>query len=230
MRPDDVVGALLVTLLARPGSGVFRAGPPPVTRGELLGDDAALIARYLAGDVKAFELLVVRHARFAGAVATAVVGDYDAAKDVVQEAFVKVLEGLGAVDDPARFKGWLRNVVRTTALDHLRRRKVTGRAAEALPGQDEEGGPPLAAPDVTPDDLLERDELRALVRDEVALLPESQREVVLLKYLDGRSYEEIAELTGLTVNTIESRLFRARATLRRRLAERFGPADAAASA
>lgn len=199
-------------------------------RGDLLGDDAALIGRYLAGDVKAFELLVVRHARFAGAVATAVVGDYDAAKDVVQEAFVKVLEGLRSVDDPARFKGWLRNVVRSTALDHLRRRKVTGRAAEALPGQDEEGGPPLPAPDVTPDDLLEKDELRALVRDEVALLPESQREVVLLKYLDGRSYEEIAELTGLTVNTIESRLFRARATLRRRLAERFGPADAAASA
>jgi RNA polymerase sigma-70 factor (ECF subfamily) len=199
-----------------------------VARGELTGDDPALIRRYLAGDVAAFELLVARHARLAGAVALSVVSDYDAAKDVVQEAFVKVLEGLRALDDPASFRGWLRNVVRTTALDHLRRRKVTGRAAEALPGQDEDDGRALPGPDVTPDDLLQRAELRAHVREEVALLPESQREVVLLKYLDGRSYEEIADLTGLTVNTIESRLFRARATLRKRLAERFGPSDVGA--
>lgn len=220
MRPDDVLHLLLVTALR----------PVSAPRGDLLGDDAALIGRYLAGDVKAFELLVARHARLAGAVATSVMGDYDLARDVVQEAFVKVLEGLGALSDRGSFKGWLRNVVRTTALDHLRRKKVVGRAAEALPGHDDDGGPALPAPGVTPDDLLEQDELRARVRDEVALLPESQREVVLLKYLDGRSYEEIAELTGLTVNTIESRLFRARTTLRRRLAERFGPGDPAVGA
>lgn len=196
------------------------------TTGDLLGDDTALIRRHLAGDQKAFELLVVRHARLAGAVAMSVVGEYDLAKDVVQEAFLKVIEGLGALDDPARFRGWLRNVVRTTALDLLRRRKVTGRAAQGLPGQDEDDdSAPLPSPDVTPDDLLERDELRAQVREEISALPESQREVVFLKYLDGRSYEEIADVTGLTINTIESRLFRARATLRKRLAERFGSSD-----
>jgi RNA polymerase sigma-70 factor, ECF subfamily len=199
--------------------------PMTALRGELLGDDALLVRRYLGGDAKAFELLVARHARLAGAVALSVVSDYDAAKDVVQEAFLKALEGLSALEDPAAFKGWLRNVVRTTALDHLRRRKVTGRAAEALPGQDEDDGAPLPAPDVGPDDLMQKAELRERVREEVAQLPESQREVVLLKYLDGRSYEEIADVTGLTVNTIESRLFRARATLRKRLAERFGPSD-----
>lgn len=193
-------------------------------RSELL-DDGALIRRYLGGDVKAFDLLVVRHARLAGAVALSVVADYDAAKDVVQESFVKVLEGLATLEDASRFRGWLRNVVRTTALDHLRRRKVVGRAAQELPGQDDDGGPALPAPDVGPDDLLARAELRAQVREEIAHLPESQREVVLLKYLDGRSYEEIADITGLTVNTIESRLFRARATLRRRLAERFSGSD-----
>lgn len=200
----------------RQGAGVTS------TPAALFGDDAALVRRYTSGDRKALELLVARHARLAGAVAFSVVGDYHAAKDVVQEAFVKVMDGLGALDEPERFRGWLRNVVRTTALDHLRRRKVTGRAADALPGQDDEEGPPLPAPDIRPDDLLANAELRALIRDEVAALGESQREVVILKYLDGRSYEEIADITGLSVATIESRLFRARATLRRRLAARLG--------
>lgn len=186
--------------------------------------DAALIGRFLRGDAKAFELLVSRHTRYAGAVAMGVVCDYHAALDVVQEAFVKVLQGLGELEDPERFQPWLRHVVRSTALDHLRRRKVTGRSAEALPGQDEESDP-LPAPGLQPEDLLEQAELRAQVREEIAALPESQREIVYLKYLEGMSYEEIAEATGLTVNTIESRLFRARASLRKRLVERFG-ADA----
>jgi len=194
---------------------------------DLLGDDAALIRRFKAGEGKAFELLVARHTRFAGAVATSVTGDYHAGLDVVQEAFIKVLDGIWQLDDPGRFRGWLRNVVRTTALDHLRRRKVTGRSAEALPGQDEETGEPLPAPDLKPDDVLARGELREQVRAEIAELPETQREVVYLKYLEGLSYEEIASATGLTVNTIESRLFRARAKLRKRLVARFGPAPSA---
>lgn len=200
------------------------APEPPLARPSLeLGrtTDAALVLRFRQGDAKAFELLVARHTRFAGAVAMGVVNDYHAALDVVQEAFVKVLEGLSALEDPERFQAWLRHVVRTTSLDHLRRRKVVGRSAEALPGEDDESQP-LPAPGLEPEDVLEQAELRARVREEIASLPESQREVVYLKYLEGMSYEEIADVTGLTINTIESRLFRARASLRKRLAERFG--------
>lgn len=191
-------------------------------RGDLLGDDAALVRRCQAGDAKSFEVLVARHTRFAGAVAMSVVSDYHAAMDVVQEAFVKVLSGLGKLEDPKRFKGWLRHIVRTTAIDWLRRRKVAGRSGESLPGQDDESSP-LPAPDLRPEDLMERAELREQVRAEISGLPESQREIVMLKYLDGLSYEEISRATGLTVSTIESRLFRARTALRARLVARFGP-------
>ncbi len=193
-------------------------------RSELLGDDAALVRRAQAGDRKAFELLVARYTRFAGAVAMGVVGDYHVALDVVQEGFVKVLRGLDRLDDPARFKPWLRNVVRTSALDALRRRRVVGRTGAPLPGDDEESAP-LPAPGPPPEELLAQAELREQVREEIGALPETQREVVMLKYLDGLSYEEIAGATGLTVATIESRLFRARTTLRRRLAVRFGGAE-----
>src|SRR5688572_27550783 len=104
-------------------------------RADLLGDDAALVIRSQQGDTKAFELLVARHTRLAGAVALSVVSDYHAALDVVQEAFVKVLSGIGKLEEPARFSSWLRHVVKSTAIDHLRRKRVTGRAPDPLPGQ-----------------------------------------------------------------------------------------------
>lgn len=187
----------------------------------LLGDTESLVVRSQAGDTAAFELLVARHTRFAGSVALAVVSDYHAALDVVQEAFVKVLSKLDSLEDPRRFRSWLRNVVRSTALDSLRRKKVVGRSGEPLPGGDEESEP-LPSPALSPEELLEQSELRAQVREVVGTLPESQREVVILKYLEGLSYEEIADATGLTVSTIESRLFRARNSLRARLSARFG--------
>lgn len=192
-----------------------------MSRSPLLGDDAALVSRAQRGDTKAFELLVARHTRLAGAVALSVVSDYHLAMDVVQESFVKVLSGIGKLEEPGRFRGWLRHIVRTTAIDALRRRKVAGRTGEALPGQDDESAP-LPSPDLQPDDVLAQAELREQVREEIAALPESQREVVMLKYLEGLSYEEIAKLTGLTVSTIESRLFRARRALQDRLSRRFG--------
>lgn len=190
--------------------------------------DETLVRRSQAGDRKALELLVARHTRFAGAVALSVVRDYHAALDVVQEAFVKVYQRLEGLDDPARFRPWLRNVVRTTALDSLRRSKVVGRHGEQLPGEDEEGGSTtLPTPDLGPEELTQQAELRAQVREVVTTLPESQQELITLKYLDGASYEEIAEALDLTVSSVESRLFRARAALRKRLVARFGARELA---
>lgn len=195
-----------------------RATPP-----QGASEDASLVLQSQNGDRKAFELLVARHTRFAGAVALSVVRDYHTALDVVQESFVKVYQRLEGLEDPARFKGWLRNVVKTTALDSLRRSKVVGRSGEQLPGEDEEGhSTTLPTPDLGPAELSEQAELRAQVREVVTTLPESQRELITLKYLEGASYEEIAKALDLSVSGVESRLFRARAALRKRLVARFG--------
>ncbi len=185
--------------------------------------DETLVLRSQAGERKALELLVARHTRFAGAVALSVVRDYHSAMDVVQEAFVKVYQRLDGLEDPKRFRPWLRNVVKTTALDSLRRSKVVGRHGEQLPGEDDEGGSTtLPTPDLGPAELSEQSELRAQVREVVTSLPESQRELITLKYLEGASYEEIAKALDLSVSGVESRLFRARAALRKRLVVRFG--------
>jgi RNA polymerase sigma-70 factor (ECF subfamily) len=166
------------------------------------------------GDRRAFEQLVTRYTRFAGAVAYGVTGDFHAARDVVQESFLKVFSSLGSLQSPDRFRAWLRNVVRTTALDWRRRNKKGIQSLDALDSDDGD----LKAPDRGDplSDVAEQGELRARVRDEIDRLPPSHREVVALKYLDGRSYEEIEVITGLSQATIESRLFRARQKLKNR--------------
>jgi RNA polymerase sigma-70 factor (ECF subfamily) len=176
--------------------------------------DARLVSRVTEGDEKAFEQLVVRYSRFAGAVAYAVTGDFHAARDVVQESFIKVHSSLGSLQSPEKFRAWLRNVVRTTALDWRRRNKKGVQSLDAL--DPDEGEPHAPARDETALSQADQGEFRARVREEIDRLPESHREIVSLKYLDGKSYEEIEAITGLSQATIESRLFRARQKLKTR--------------
>ncbi len=182
--------------------------------------DAELIHRYRRGDVAAFEVLVGRYTRLAGAIAYNVLGDYAAAADAVQEAFLKVHESAADLREPERFKSWLYGVVRTCALDAVRRRRR--RPATSLTALDGAENEVVDAGLSEPAAGLERQEVERAVLDAVRELPESYREVVVLKYLDERSYKEIAEILGITIETIESRLFRARRLLKTKLAQYAG--------
>lgn len=186
-------------------------------------EDARLIERVCSGDMRAFATLVERHERLAGAVAYAVTGEWHSSRDVVQESFLKVHTSLSSLKEPEKFKSWLRNVVRTTALDWRRRNKKGVQSLDALESPEGENLM-LEAPNTgPPEQVTDTDELRRRVREEIEKLPESHREVVALKYLDGRSYDEIAALTGLSQATIESRLFRARQKLKARFERILGP-------
>jgi RNA polymerase sigma-70 factor, ECF subfamily len=135
--------------------------------------------------------------------------EHDAA-DVVQDSFIKVYRKLETLKDQNSFRSWLRNIVRSTALDRLRRR----RHHLSLDGGEEDVSFEPIAEDVNPEELLQSRELRKEIRRRILSLPEAQREVVSLKYIEGLSYEEIAKLTQSSVSSVESRLHRARARLR----------------
>jgi RNA polymerase sigma-70 factor, ECF subfamily len=186
-------------------------------------EDARIIERFCVGDKQAFEALVQRHFRLAMAVAYDVTGDFDAAKDVVQESFLKLYTILPSLKEPEKFKSYFRNVVRTTALDWRRKNKKGVQSLDALEGPEGESLGVEAPDSSPPEQVTDKDELRKKVRDEIARLPESHREVVALKYLGGKSYEEIGALTGLSRATIESRLFRARQKLKTRFERLLGP-------
>jgi len=171
------------------------------------------VRAFQRGEQGAFDALVVRYVRLAGAVAFGVLGDYEQAADVVQDAFLKAHEALRELREPERWKGWLSGIVRTTAIDALRRRR---RAPGAL--ADVEGGAvDLADSGERPQAGAESHERKAAVLEAVRALPESYREVVAMKYLDERSYKEISDALGISIETIESRLFRARKLLKTKL-------------
>ena len=171
---------------------------------------AELVARARRGEPSAFDQLVRRHLRAAYAVALAVLGRAADADDVAQEAFVTALERLDDCREPARFSGWLIQIVRNRAKNALEKRKLRDSAGEltdvAVPGH---------AGDVV---------LRAQLLAALATLTPVQREIVLLHDLDGWTHAELADALGLSEVNCRQHLFTARRALRTELA-RLAPEE-----
>lgn len=166
--------------------------------------DELLVLESQAGDEAALAELVRRwHPRLL-AHAIRLVGDQDAAGDVVQEAWIGIVRGIGRIDDPARFAGWARRVVANKAADWIRRRQVDRRTAPL----DTSSAPAAAAAAGQ-----SSDESR-IVRDAIAGLDEAHRAVVTLHYIEDMGVAEIAAVLDIPVGTVKSRLHTARERLR----------------
>jgi RNA polymerase sigma-70 factor (ECF subfamily) len=172
--------------------------------------DAALVARVRAGEARAADQLLERYLRACRAVALAVTGNEADADDACQEGFVAAMERIDTCRNPARFGGWLLQIVRNRARNLVRHHAT--RAAESLDLHEVAGGESAAAE-------VERGELRGRLLAALAELPEAQREVVLLHDLEGWKHEEIAGHLRLAAGTVRSHLHHARRRLRRILSE-----------
>lgn len=186
---------------------------PPVAE-PAAGDSAEFVARLRAGDRRAFEELVRAHQHRVYGLALRMLGDAAEAQDVAQEAFLRAHLGLAEFRGDARLSTWLYTIASRLCLNRLAgsERRLTrpgdealGRVVDVRPG---------------PDEALERDELDAALHRAIAELPEERRVVAVLRDIDGLAYEEIAEILGLPVGTVRSRLHRARLDLKDKL-ERF---------
>ncbi len=172
-------------------------------------DDAVLIEEILGGRRERYALLVERYQEPLFRHAHGMVGDPDAAADLVQEAFVKAYTSLASCQEPARFGAWVFRIVRNRCMDWLkdvRRQHVEldEGTAQAPAGYD-------------PGEALERSELDREVRLALDALPHAQREAFLLKHVEGRSYEEMSEMLGASVSALKMRVMRAREVLQERL-------------
>lgn len=183
-------------------------------RPEALGD-TDLVHRYLAGSERAFAVLMGRYqGRLHGFIAR-MVGDRDRAEDLVQEAFIRVARHLRRFDDTKKFSTWLYTIASNLAKNELRNRSrnpvVLFQAIAGGRGDDDDRPVDFEDPAERPDGALERRELRAVIDAAVARLPRHHREAFVLRELEGRPYEEIAEITRANLGTVKSRLNRARA-------------------
>ncbi len=188
-------------------------------------DEMEMIARAQRGDLSAFNRLVMAYQNLAYNVAYRIMGDADAAADVCQEAFLSAFKHIRALRSSS-FKSWLIRIVTNMCYDHLRyQRRRPARSLEALTSSDETGEDPdhaawLTSGDASPEDVVMSHELAAHIQRGIATLPADQRVIMVLSDVQGFSYQEIAEITGIPLGTVKSRLSRARARLREYLATR----------
>jgi len=187
-------------------------------------EDRRLVDRAKAGDVRAFEALVRRYERWVFTLALRMVGDRGDAEDIAQEVFLKAYRGLQGFRGGSRFSTWLYAIASHHCLSYLAGRGSRVRRAERTGNPtDRQGGVLPSALDRVadaspgPDAVLERHELRRVIQNELVQLTEQHRIVLILRDIQGMSYEGIAETLGVELGTVRSRLHRARMELKARL-------------
>lgn len=175
---------------------------------------AELVRRAQAGELAAFNQLVVQYQDAAYSLALRFLGDREAAEDATQEAFIRAYRGIARFQGD-RFRSWLLTIVANAARDELRRRKR--RVTRSIDQSRDDPERPAIDPaddDPGPEALAEQLELRGVLERALASLPEDARMAVLLVDVHGMSYEEVANAVAIPVGTVRSRLSRARARLR----------------
>lgn len=182
-------------------------------------EDRALISQARTGSTEAFRLLVERHQRRAFAIAIGLVRDENDAREIVQEAFLRVYRGLESFEGTSSFFTWLYRIVTNLAIDLMR--KPSRRETEPLDhaALDENGeGLLLARIDgADPAAAVRRGEIRRRIQAALDELPPYHRGVIVMREVEGMSYEEMAVAMGVSKGTIMSRLFHARRKLQRAL-------------
>ena len=172
--------------------------------------DGEVVDRVLNGDREAFRVLVRRHQDMLYGHAMRMTGRSDVAADLVQSSLVKAYASLDRCRNPDKFGAWAFRIVTNRCKDYLKnvRRKDVGLdAAAPVPGS------------MDPGDDLEQSELRRRLDWAMDQLPEDQREAFVLKHQEGRSYNEMSELIGMSVGALKMRVHRARETLKELLDE-----------
>ncbi len=196
-------------------------------------EDRALIAQAQGGDpnsaidaavrASAFRKLVERHQRRAFAIAVGLVRDENDAREIVQEAFLRVYRGLATFEGGSSFFTWLYRIVTNLSIDLMR--KPGRRAAEldetrSVDGESEGDLALVSRIDgADPIDVVRRKEMAARIQTALDGLPTYHRAVILMREIDGLSYEEMAEAMGVSKGTIMSRLFHARQKMQKALAD-----------
>jgi len=183
-------------------------------RGELKAkDDAALVTAYLAGEERAFDELVARYQTRLLNFIYRTIGDRERGEDLVQEVFVRVYRHLHRFDRSKKFSTWIYTIASNLAKNELRNRARNPLVLfQAIKQNWQDDDRPVQFEDTAsrPDDLFRKRHLRELVEEAVTKLPGHHRQVFVLRELEGKSYEEIAEITACNLGTVKSRLNRAR--------------------
>jgi RNA polymerase sigma-70 factor (ECF subfamily) len=176
-------------------------------------DDSGVVAAFLAGEKRAFGELVERYQTRLLNFVYRTTGDRERAEDLVQETFIRVYRHLHRFDQSKKFSTWVYTIASNLAKNELRNRSRNPLVLfQTIKKNWDADARPLEWEDNTyrPDDLFRKRHLRSMVESAVDQLPEHHRTVFILREMEGKTYEEIADITGANLGTVKSRLNRAR--------------------
>jgi len=173
-----------------------------------------------AGDEKAFEEIVLHSQRKVFNIAYRMLGNLEEAKDLAQEVFISVFDSIKDLREEAKFDVWLTQITLNHCRNrwkYLKRRQYFNSDSLDDPVETEDGDMPRAVcdPSDNPETLYEKKMIQELIQGGLQKLKEGQRELLVLRDLQGFSYEEMSELRGLPEGTVKSKLHRARVDLKR---------------
>jgi RNA polymerase sigma-70 factor (ECF subfamily) len=185
-------------------------------------EERKLVAAARRGDADAFRDLVKRFQRRAYAVALGMLHDPDDARDICQEAFLKVHRAIATFEGDAQFFTWMYRIVMNLCIDHLRKKRgerIEFDDAQANDEVDDQSGIAPKRLGFDPHRALADKELRGRIHGALAKLSAAHRAVLVMREVDGLSYQEMADVAGVSIGTIMSRLFHARKKMQKLLTE-----------
>lgn len=177
-------------------------------------EESRIVQKVLRGDVNAFEKLVLEYEKSVYNIALRMTGNSEDASDMTQEAFIKAYNSLQSFRGDSKFSVWLYRIATNVCLDFLRSR--SRKPTVSLSVEDNEGEEvqlDVADESQSPELLLDRQMTRESVRRGLETLSPEYRQILLLREIQGLSYDEISQALGLEVGTVKSRIFRARKKL-----------------
>ena len=180
--------------------------------------DKEIIERVKNGDKKAYDLLVLKYQQRVINLISRFVKNHADALDVSQETFIKAYKALPNFRGESAFYTWLYRIAVNTAKNHLtvQSRKITKSDYDVTEIEQIEGNMTLTE-QATPENLLFKDELQDIVLNTIENLPEDLKSAIMLREIEGLSYEEIAAVMECPVGTVRSRIFRARETIDKKI-------------
>ena len=181
--------------------------------------DSALAQEAAEGRESAFRELLERYERPVFALVYRMVRERDLAEDLAQDAFIRAFRGIGTYKPEYKFSSWIFKIAHNVTIDHLRRRRLDTISMEGsryarTEEERERSRPVVASRDESPAEHLENQELRGEIEEAIGKLRSHYRTVILLRHVEGRSYQEIAEITELPLGTVKTYIHRARVELR----------------
>ena len=183
--------------------------------------DQQLVQRAQRGDLRAFDLLVLKYQGRIAALVSRYVSDAGEVEDVTQEAFIKAYRALGKFRGDSAFYTWLYRIAANASKNHLvakGRRPGADATIEDAEGFDEGG---LLSESASPEALAMGGELAEVVESALNALPDELKAALMLREFDGLSYDDIADVLGCPVGTVRSRIFRAREAIDQRVKEQI---------